>query len=261
LPEATERLQAIGRWMKVNGESIYETTASPFGDLEWGRCTKKEYARGSTLYLHVFDWPSDGQLFVPGLKNKVEQAYLMDGWNAVETSPTEEGVMISLPPQAPDEIASVVVLQVHGALDVEEVLPAPDAAGTLVLLADMAYIHNNEGSEQATLRGGRHSDLPYIGRWTDEEAWVEWSFKIDQPGQYEMLGEFAVEGDKSRFRIGLPNLLQSVTVRSTDSDKNYVEKSLCIIKVDRAGEYTVQMKPEPGKWSPVNVRKITLRRK
>jgi alpha-L-fucosidase len=261
LPEATERLQAIGRWMKVNGEAIYETTASPFGDLEWGRCTKKEFARGSTLYLHVFDWPADGELLVPGLQNEVEQAYLMDGWNALETRQTEEGVMISLPEQAPDEIASVVVLQVHGALDIATVLPAPNKDGTLVLLADMAYIHNNEGSEQATVREGRHGAPSAISHWTDEEAWVEWSFKIEQPGQYEMLGEFAVEGDKSRFQIGLPNQLQSVAVLSTDGDKNFVEKSLCIISVDRAGEYTLHMKPEAGKWTPVNLRKITLRRK
>ncbi|MDF7807184.1 hypothetical protein P4E94_07030 [Pontiellaceae bacterium B12219] len=247
--------------MKVNSESIYETTASPFGDLEWGRCTKKEFARGSTLYLHVFDWPSDGELFVPGLNNKVEQAYLMDGWNALETRKTEDGVVVSLPEQAPDEIASVIVLQVHGALDVEPLLPAPDKDGTLVLLADMAYIHNNEGSEQAVLREGRHSDLACISRWTDEAAWVEWSFSIEQPGHYEILAEVAVEEDQSRFRIGLPEQLQSVTVLSTDSAKNFVETSLCNITVERAGEYTVQMKPEPEKWTPVNVRKITLRRK
>jgi alpha-L-fucosidase len=82
LPQATERLKAMGKWMKVNSESIYGSSGSPFGKLDWGRCTKKEYAKGTTLYLHVFDWPEDGKLFVPGLENKVEQAYMMDGWMA-----------------------------------------------------------------------------------------------------------------------------------------------------------------------------------
>src|SRR5882757_4393331 len=31
-------LKGIGAWMKVNGESIYATKASPFGLLPWGRC-------------------------------------------------------------------------------------------------------------------------------------------------------------------------------------------------------------------------------
>ena len=64
-----ERLKAIGQWMKVNSESIYGTTASPFFKLTWGRCTTKEHKDGTSLFLHVFDWPKDGQLAVPGLKN------------------------------------------------------------------------------------------------------------------------------------------------------------------------------------------------
>ncbi|MGQ9697572.1 MAG: alpha-L-fucosidase, partial [Armatimonadota bacterium] len=56
-PEIMERLAAIGRWMKVNGESIYGTTQSPFRRLSFdGRCTVK----GNNLYLHVFRWPEEG---------------------------------------------------------------------------------------------------------------------------------------------------------------------------------------------------------
>ena len=59
--ESVERLAKVGAWMKLNGESIYGTSAGPFKSLGWGRCTRK----GPRLYLHVFNRPADGILLVP----------------------------------------------------------------------------------------------------------------------------------------------------------------------------------------------------
>ena len=115
-----ERLKAIGAWMKINGASIYETTASPFPKLPWGRCTKKAFINGAELYLHVFDWPKDGKLPVPGLKNDVKQAYLMANLEKVKTDKTNDGVVVHLPPEPLDKIDTVVVLKVAGPLKVAD---------------------------------------------------------------------------------------------------------------------------------------------
>ena len=63
--------------MAINKESIYGTDASPFFKLPWGRCTQKETKKGTTLYLHVFDWPKDQVLRVPGLQASIRKAYLL----------------------------------------------------------------------------------------------------------------------------------------------------------------------------------------
>ncbi len=113
--ESVTSMRAIGRWMKANGESIYGTTASPFGKLTWGRCTQKRLSDKKTrLYLHVFDWPRDGRLIVPGLPDKPLAARLLAGGRKLGVEEGGHELIISVPPAAPDPIATVVVLDVRG---------------------------------------------------------------------------------------------------------------------------------------------------
>jgi len=112
IPAASvERLAAIGEWMKVNSESIYGTTASPLGEVPWGRCT----ARPGKLYLHVFDWPANGKLEVSGIKNKVKKAYLLSDKKKAKL-PIErqnnEKIVITVPSKAVDPVDTVIVLEI-----------------------------------------------------------------------------------------------------------------------------------------------------
>jgi len=112
IPDASvERLAAIGEWMKVNSESIYGTTASPLGTLPWGRCT----AKPGKLYLHVFDWPTNLRLEVPGLKNQVKKAYLLSDRKHTALSVRRElkdKIVVRIPREAPDAVDTVVVLEI-----------------------------------------------------------------------------------------------------------------------------------------------------
>ncbi len=115
IPQASiDRLHEIGKWMKVNGGAIYGTHASVFPKLDWGRCTTKPDGDHTLLYLHVFDWPKDGRLVVPGLVSKVESARLLDGGKELETQVSGNSVTVLLPEAAPDPISSTVVLRVAG---------------------------------------------------------------------------------------------------------------------------------------------------
>jgi alpha-L-fucosidase len=106
---SVERLADVGRWMKVNGESIYATTASPFAkQLTFGRATSK----GNRIYLSVFDWPSDGKLQAPAPGKAVKRAYLLANPKAaMKFTQSSDGVVVQLPARAPDPIASVIVLE------------------------------------------------------------------------------------------------------------------------------------------------------
>jgi alpha-L-fucosidase len=120
--ESIERLKAIGAWMKTNGESIYGTQASPFKTLAWGRSTLKATPGGARLYLHVFDWPADGKLVVPGLLNEPRQAYLLSDSrrSSLAVKRAEDSLVIQVPAASPDADDAVVVLDVVGTLDVND---------------------------------------------------------------------------------------------------------------------------------------------
>jgi len=103
-----DRLKAVGAWMKTNGEAIYGTTASPIGSFAWGRCTKKMMKGKTTLYLSVFDWPKEGKLVVPNLKEPVKTVKILATGMSLKTESIPEGLVISVPDKAPDTIASIL---------------------------------------------------------------------------------------------------------------------------------------------------------
>ena len=171
---SVERLEAIGKWMDVNSESIYGTTASPFSKIPWGRCTTKKHKGGTTLYFHVFQWPADGKLLIPGLQNSVKSARLLAGGEELEFNKNEEGVLLSLPVNAPDTNASVIKMEIQGEPQVVKVLIKPPADGTIVLSAGLADLHADHGTSPE-LQEQKESSR--IGSWKNNEAWVSWDFK------------------------------------------------------------------------------------
>ncbi len=110
--ESIKSLKGIGDWMKVNGEAIYGTKGNPLQAQEWGRITRKQ----NTLYLSVFDWPSNGQLSVSGLKNKVKSATILGTKGKLKTTVNGDQLSVSLPTQPVNEIATVVKVEVEGNL-------------------------------------------------------------------------------------------------------------------------------------------------
>jgi alpha-L-fucosidase len=107
--EFIERLQAMGKWMKVNGDSIYGTTYGPWQNLSFGKTT----AKGKTIYLHVFDWPSKPELEVPGLERRVSRITVLATGRKAKFRQRRDRLLISVPPSAPDPNDSVLQIDTH----------------------------------------------------------------------------------------------------------------------------------------------------
>jgi alpha-L-fucosidase len=105
---SVERLAAMGRWLRANGDSVYGTSASPVPAPAWGRLTRKP----GWLYLHVFDWPASGRLevSVPGTARRAH--LLADPGRKPLTMAHQGGVLqVTVPSAAPDALVSVIAVE------------------------------------------------------------------------------------------------------------------------------------------------------
>ena len=253
IPEpSVERLKEIGRWMDVNSEAIYATTASPFKHLPWGRCTKKLSSGGVTLYLHVFDWPADGKLLVPGFKNRVTAAYLLaDKKKSLATASSAEGLTISVPATAPDAISSTVVLKVKGALDIEPQLIAQADDGSIVLSASDARLHGKSLNLEAH---GRRENLGY---WVNSGDWADWEFNVTKPGKFEVSAEIAALQAAS-FEVSVGDQTLHGTAPVTGDYGRFRRVSVGAVEIASPGKVTLAIKPVKEGWQAMNLSAIRL---
>ena len=115
--ESIDRLAEMGIWMDQHGEAIHGTSASPFRSLAWGRCTMKAEGDNTVLYLHVFDWPKNERLVLPGIGNQVISAELLSASeHGIAAVPTNSDIVVRmLPNEAPNAHVSVIKVTIKGA--------------------------------------------------------------------------------------------------------------------------------------------------
>ena len=184
-----DRLLAIGDWLEVNGEAIKGTRRSPFKSLPWGRAT----TRGENLYLHVFDWPEDDRLIVPGLENTVLQATMLGDRKTDRTLAVDQaggaGVEIDLAGLHPFEHATVIKLELEGAPVVDESIRAV-TDGTIELSPASAALVG------PSLRVERYSDsdgvsIENLGYWLSTDPSATWTARLESGRTYAVEIEMA----------------------------------------------------------------------
>jgi alpha-L-fucosidase len=242
--------------MKINGESIYGSVASPFPNLPWGRCTQKVGRYGpfgllgktTTLYLHVFDWPADGKLVVPDLKNPIFNAEMLDGGAKLDATLTDAGAVIRVPAKAPDANASVVVLRVRGEVETQPFVVKQEADGKIDLRPDAAEM---TGRLQA--HGFIHVNFQ---RWTDPADVAEWTVQVDKAGTYDLAFQ-AGAVSPAKIVLVAGGKRHEFAVAATGDVRKY--KPVKSAPVDlNAGRQTIRLEAVAEGWNPVNVRTLTL---
>jgi alpha-L-fucosidase len=194
-PKDVEILKGIGRWWAVNGESIRGAGATPLPVQSWGEST----AKGNTLYLHVFDWPKNGQLLVGGLRSKIKRAYLMAD-PARKPLPIRSvntlDVSIAVPAQAPDADVSVVAIECEEApvTNAHRLLQPGVATETL-----RVFDGQLQGGTFSFGQGKRTN--AYIEKWTLASDKISWPLRALEAGTYEVSAYYDAEQPGNSFEL------------------------------------------------------------
>jgi alpha-L-fucosidase len=253
---SVERLKKIGEWMAVNSESIYGTDASPFFKLPWGRCTQRITEKGTTLYLHVFDWPGDQVLKVPGLKAKIRKAYLLkDKKQKLSFEFDQEDLLIDLPDERPDDVNTVIVLETKGMPEVTSNMPVLKD-GRILLTADFADIHNRGYGRHAILNGT--GDQSVITNWVDPSTRLEWMFNSPLPGTYDIEARIK-SGEQASVGIKIGE--QSLDTEIEPTQGEFRDMILGEIEISDSGNLILEVLPVPEQWQNVELAKIELVKK
>lgn len=247
--QSVERLGEIGAWMKVNSQSIYGTTASPFKRLPYGKCTQKP----GKLFVHVFDWPQNGKLLVP-ISNQAKKAYLLaQPASALKSETSEQGQTLVLPGAVPDANASVVVLEIDGPPAVLAFSPVlrQAADGSLTLPAAEAVTHG----DKIRFEGGANRDC--IGFWLNPSDWVQWQFEVTKTGKFNVTAEIASQGSGS-FTVAVGQQKIEAKAPNTGDYGKFQKVELGTIAIEAGGKASLDVKAVAAGWQALNLKSIKL---
>jgi alpha-L-fucosidase len=252
-PQDVAILKGIGEWWRVNGESIRGTTRTPLPVQTWGESTihawSKNLGSGATIYLHVFNWPANGQLVVGGLKStNLGIAYLLAEDYAAHnggvlaprkwTRLNSSDISISVPTNAPDKADSVVILNVEGGnieADNHRLLQ-PDFGGDTLRVFD-GELHG----KGLKFGPGKVRDA-YAMDWTKPDEFISWPARINEPATYDVELTYDAEANSAggTFSISfgsqtLNGVIKSGTIQTTQVGRVKLQPGSFEIKL-AAGE-------------------------
>ena len=253
LESSVAKLEQVGEWLRINGESIFEAGKGPHYFLEWGTCSRN----GNTLYYHVFDWPKNGDLVITGLKSDVKTVYFLADLNKKPLKVIRKGsdIHISLPDNLPYSMANVLKMELQDTPVVDNAVRAlrqkiekKDAMrgipqGAYFLPAGFAKIHGDNlyfyygtgaGAQRENLKG-----------WTNESDWAEWELVVEERGKYNLEISYGSWVEAGAFEVEIAGQSFKHTVQKMEISEDLKHAPLIVqYETFTLGEVTLT----PGRY-------------
>lgn len=204
-------LAGIEKWIAKNAESIYKTNKTPLPLQNWGVTTQN----ANKVYLHVFNWPKDGKLYVGGIKTKINKAYLLADPKKSDLLIQNIGdgdFYIHVPKQAPDTANTVITLLLNEPVRTDHV---PYVATNIPLTRLLAFDAN---LSKGFKFGDGKTDRFYVEGWEKKEQSVNWVFRTSSAQKFKIEIKYLAgkeSGGSYHFKIDQQDFNQEVLIGDT----------------------------------------------
>jgi alpha-L-fucosidase len=181
-------LRESGDWLKKYSQVVYKANPSPWSyKLPWGDVTTKD----NSMFLAVSEWPTDGKLYLPGLKTKIKSACIVNpnGRNKkvkFNQSDNTDWVSINVPYKAPDDLISVIEVK----FDKEDTILVEDNSlgvypnTDTVLITEFGEAKNATQSNKRWMeKFGEWKHADQVGDWK-ENGTITWNIDVKEAGYY-----------------------------------------------------------------------------
>ena len=183
-------LKGIGKWMDKNGESIYGLTASSLPMQSWGVTTQKK----NKLYLHVFDWPADGKLYIGGLRSNIGKVYLLSDPKKLFVAKrlNETDLLITLPRKAIDTANTVLAIELKDNIATDSLR---FVSTNIPLTRLLAFDATQEGKGFSF--GDGKTERYYVEGWKSQSQHLTWNFRTISPSHFKIVIKYIAPKESS----------------------------------------------------------------
>lgn len=257
--EISQRMLEMGKWLEINGESIYGSQAFNLDkDLhDWGKITCKNSDERFKIYLHVFNWPINKQLNLTGILDEPQKIYLLADKQKTPLSFEHSGpfTKIRLPSLNPDPYISVIVVEFSKKPDFED--------GLVAKTGDNGYSlrPNNQNPENENLiveKPARYGTVPQYVPVKSKNIF-KWKIYVNTPGEksFDVSYSFQNKSDKNKLILKAAGSELSHSVKATGKTvgepnqdwiiDNFKSNYLGKINFVKTGVYEIELEIQPQK--------------
>ena len=255
--EISQRLLEMGKWLEINGESIYGSGAFELDkDMhDWGKITCKTSNENFKLFLHVYNWPLNKKLRLTGIYDNPKSIYILSDKqkSSLQFSHSGPYTEIQLPALQPDPYISVVVVEFKRKPEIIDGLVAKTVDGgysltpqNLIQKDETVFITKKE-------RGGTIPDYVEV----DSDKTFHWKIYIDKPGEKSIDISYSYQNtsDKNHLILKTANYKLSHTIVPTGKTvgepnqnwviDNFMSNRIGMINFPEKGIYDIDLEVIP----------------